>query len=361
MDERIKPGITRDNHFVPQALLRRWSTDGTNLHAYRLLVPDARVPEWEQKAIRGLAYQRDLYTLVADDKEVDDFERWIHTEFEQPAELVIPRVLADEKLTRGDWHTLVRFLAAQDVRTPRSFIESNERWQRTMSDFMNDQLRKGVEAFKAMKRTGKAPAQPAERNEFSELFRVSVEHPEDKSLKEANVVATLTTGRQFWVAQMRHVLRMGRPMEALLRHQWSIAQPASDEEWPLTDHPVVKLNYYGSGKYDFRGGWGKRGTEIMMPLSPRHLLYTHVGRNDGRRVQLSMELTKIVQRLLVERAHRWVFATKPFDWITALRPRKVDPNQFSAEAQAWQEWHPDQSRSERDLAASKTAPKAIGR
>jgi hypothetical protein len=59
------PGITRDNHYVPIGLLRHWTTDGTHLYAYRLLVSRAEVPEWSQKRVRGIAKQEDLYMTLA--------------------------------------------------------------------------------------------------------------------------------------------------------------------------------------------------------------------------------------------------------------------------------------------------------
>lgn len=52
--------IRRDNHFVPQAHLKRWSEDGVSIYARRLLVSHHDVPQWERKRIRGIAVQRDL-------------------------------------------------------------------------------------------------------------------------------------------------------------------------------------------------------------------------------------------------------------------------------------------------------------
>jgi len=78
------PNIARDSHYVPQATLRRWSEDGQHVQAYRILVSHSEVPEWTLRSIRGLAYQRDLYTTFAGGQELDEFERWIAKEYEEP-------------------------------------------------------------------------------------------------------------------------------------------------------------------------------------------------------------------------------------------------------------------------------------
>jgi hypothetical protein len=46
--------ITRETHYVPQATLRRWSEDGVNVWAYRVLAPSAIIDPWQQCAIKGL-------------------------------------------------------------------------------------------------------------------------------------------------------------------------------------------------------------------------------------------------------------------------------------------------------------------
>src|SRR5688572_3033152 len=72
MSRRPHQTIARDSHYVPRATLRRWSDDGTHVFAYQILVGSAKAPEWRRRAIRGLAYHRDLYTRFAGGQEVDD-------------------------------------------------------------------------------------------------------------------------------------------------------------------------------------------------------------------------------------------------------------------------------------------------
>ena len=78
--------ITHDNHFVPQLYLKQWSDDGIHIWAYRILVSHENVPEWDYRPISGVAYQRDLYTSYDNGQEVDDFEKWLETEFENPVQ-----------------------------------------------------------------------------------------------------------------------------------------------------------------------------------------------------------------------------------------------------------------------------------
>jgi len=299
------------------------------LFAYRLLVSNPRVPEWQPKYIRGLARQRDLYTVSSGNKELDDFERWISTEFEQPANVAVYKLEDGKRLKREDWHSIARFLAVQDVRTPRSFIESMRRWEQEMPNVLETTMREAVKEFESANKDGTVLKQNREHNEFSGLIKVDMERSPSPDSNQTIVQAEISMGRRWWIASMRHLLN--GVAEKLCDHQWSIAEPAGNTEWPLTDHPVLKLNYYGPGKYDFGGGWGRRGSEIMMPLTPRHLLFVHVGTDAGRKMTFTREQTMFLQELLVERAYRWVFATEPLEWVRRIRPRKVDAEAFADE------------------------------
>lgn len=344
MNKLPPPGITRDSHYVPMAALRRWSIDGTHLFAYRILVSTPTVPEWRRRPIRGLAYHRDLYTVFAGWQELDDFERWLSSEYEQPGLEAIDRLLCGSRLTPEDWRRMAQLVAAQDIRTPLSFIESMRRWDQEIPEVLDRTIRESIKRLEETKEQGVLLEQKSERNEFSDLLKVTIEPPIVPGSDQATVRAEVPAGRRLWIAAMRHLLT--GVANTLCRHRWSVAEPAGDAEWPLTDHPVLRLNYYNPGHYDFGGGWGNCRSEIMMPVSPRHLLYVQVGKKAPNRFAFSPEHTKLVQRLLVERAHRWVFATRPDEWVADVRPRTVDPKRLAAEAKAWDDWHQDQLQSE---------------
>src|SRR5699024_11588180 len=83
------------------------------------------------------------------------------------------------------------------------------------------------------------------------------------------------------------------------KRDWSSDVCSSD--LPTSDNPVINLNYYRKDKYDFNGGWGVDNTCIMMPLTPKHLLYTQVGYNGSiKHLDKSIEWTNFFVKLRSE-------------------------------------------------------------
>jgi hypothetical protein len=109
-------------------------------------------------------------------------------------------------------------------------------------------------------------------------------------------------------------------------------------EWVTSDNPVIKLNYYTPGVYDFNGGWGNEGTEIIFPLSPSLLLYTQVGKKD-KIVDISKEFSMMLNRIIVENAHRYIFALNPIEDMAENLPRVVNSSIYANEKLEWESWH----------------------
>ena len=131
--------------------------------------------------------------------------------------------------------------------------------------------------------------------------------------------------------------------------------PPDDLSWFTSDDPVVRLNYYGNGTYDFKGGWGNPGTEIFLPLSPRHLLYTKVGAYPPRRGSIvPCAKADMIRRFIAEHAHRFIFAASADIEVPGLRPRIVDAALLRDEREQWSRWNEDQTSAERSL--TRTVP-----
>jgi hypothetical protein len=149
--------------------------------------------------------------------------------------------------------------------------------------------------------------------------------------------AEVVMGREMWLWSLRHLLTS--TVEALVKHHWVILNPHPGSWWFTSDRPMVRLNFHSSDRYDFGGGWGSRGTELILPLSPKHLMYTKIGSKWTGATVLSPEQTLQLQRFVAERAHRWIIACGKPMRAEIFRPRRVDLDAFRSEMDAWKLWH----------------------
>jgi hypothetical protein len=174
-------------------------------------------------------------------------------------------------------------------------------------------------------------------------------HPERG---EGQIAVRALAGRRLWLNEVRRLMA-GPIRAAALGHEWSIVEPADDSTWVTSDHPVVRLNYYHSdGRYDLEGGWGRRNGNIVMPLSPRHMLYTQVGDRQPRRFTLDRNLTALLRKVQVESALDDVFADAPSRDVVMFRRRVVDADAYTQREKAWATWHEDQNRAELEFRAT---------
>lgn len=341
--------VTHNNHFVPQSYLRRWSDNERRIWCYRVLVPNKNVPEWQQKPVKGVAYQPDLYTNSIGELELDEFERWLEEEIETPAQNAIDKALIGDILTTSELEHLLRYVAAQDVRTPRHYLSSMQRWNDKLPELMQKTLDEAMYEFKVAKRTGKKliTEDTPEKNPFADVIKVKINRNGRPETNQPEISVSVLPGRRMWIDEQRHVLN--GIVKVLYKHSWVIVKAANNFEWLTSDNPVTRLNDYGDGRYDFKGGWNNKGSTIFMPLSPKYLLITEVGKDLKNRSTLSELLTIKIQKYTIENAYRMIFARKPMSYTNKLHPRIVDPKMYLEEQEAWRNWHSDQSKAEQDL------------
>jgi len=342
--------LQRNNHYVPCLYLKRFADAQQSVFVYRTLVSDFREPAWRKKPVGSIAYQRHLYVRSASGIESDDIEKWLNAEIETPAEEAFAKATSDARLYPSDWHNLIRFLAAQQLRTPASLSENLKRWNEMVPAVLDNTLQRSVRHLEATKNSGEAiRIQKAPNSEYIPLrVKTEIGEGEDFGLVRAEVVV----GRGLWFFALRHALTS--TVKALIEHRWTILVAPDDRTWFTTDDPVVPLNYYADGTYDFKGGWGSRGTEIFMPLSPHHLLYTKIGeRPPVRGSVVRRAVADMMRRFTAEHAHRLIIAASIDDTIAKFRPRTVNAELVRSEREQWHRWHEIQTTAERELMNSR--------
>jgi len=336
----------RDNHYVPCEYLKAWESSPGRLWLYRVLVSHANVPLWNEKSIRGVAYHAHLYTRLAVGGATDEIEQWFDREYETPAAEVLQKVVSNSRIQPSDWRVLIRFLAAEDVRTPARLVEFLRRWYESFPDFFQRTLEKSVEKLESMKARGEeirtAPFPQAD------YFPIRVTTEIEPGQEFGTIKAESVVGRALWLFSIKYLL--SKTAEVLQQHRWTIMAPPKGVEWFTSDDPVVRLNYYSHNKYNFSGSWKSKGTEIFMPIGPNHLLYTQVGSRPPKRgTQFSSEQAEIIRRCIAEHTHRFIFASKPDANIASLRLRTVSAELLKDEEAQWSKWHKEQTESEKKL------------
>lgn len=106
-----------------------------------------------------------------------------------------------------------------------------------------------------------------------------------------------------------------------------------------SDYPLLRLNYYASGEYNSTGGFGSKGTEIILPLSPTDLLFAQVGIPTRLDDDCSIEQTYLIKRFIAEHAFRWIVAARPVRHALWFKPRRVSLQQYNAEQKERKEYH----------------------
>lgn len=335
--------FSKDNHYVSQGYLKQWESSPGKVFLYHLLVSHKNVPLWVERSIKGIGYHQHLYTRQVAGVQSDEIEGWFSTEFESPAENSIQRVVTEDRLTPDDWCKLVRFLAMHDVRTPANLIDffkgnAGEYIQNAMDEILMNL----PEKLEEMKKNGVATPIIDERSAaFPLKVTTEIKDGEEFGLLKAETAI----GRATWLWRIQHLLN--NTSKVLHRHKWTIMHPAAGMSWFTTDNPVIRLNYGSSRNYNFNGGWGSKGTEILLPLSPQHMLYTKVGHKPPTRgTRFTTDQTNTVRRLMAEHAHRFVFGDIADTEVAIYRPRIVNAEFFKGEERQWQRWHEEQTESE---------------
>jgi hypothetical protein len=338
---------THDNHFVPQWYLKQWADTSGLVWSYRLLVSHSSVPTWQQNRPRGIAFRRDLYTSVRGDTESDEFEKWVEREFEAPAQTALQRVLNGQNLQPHHWQDLGKYALCQQLRTPQDFLESKERWKQTLPEIMNQTLQKATRLAEEHHQKGEPLPQPTSRRgkHLRDAFKITVRPNARPETKEGEIKVTLLMGRELWLQQQRHLLDGVGQIAA--KHSWSIVEPAGDAVWFTSDQPVVRMNYREDG-IDLKGGWGKARGNILMPLSPHHLLFTEIGEDLPPQIRFNEEQTSEILGALALRAHRMIFADHRLRLVEQLRPRIVDSEAFKQEEEDWAGWHRNQTMAQHE-------------
>ena len=334
--------LTHRNHYIPRFYLKNWSLDGKTIHTYSILVSNSKVPYWTQQSIKNSAVWSDFYTRIEGDKEIDDFEHWFDREFETPAKPVFDKLLNGQKISYEESVVISHYVFAQFVRTPAAYLRLTEQNIKLFPKILEEttakinreaeKIRKGYPAFQFQKTV---------RESF---FPMKVTVDKEQSLVEIKAVV----GRGSYLDNLKHLL--SSTLKVAEHHDWRVLHASEDISFPTSDDPVICLNYRNADDYDLKGGWGRKNCNILMPLSPRLILFTQVGaKGPYKDLDHSPYYSKLFRRMIIQHAHRYVYSDRPQKGMLELNARVVNAQLYEREKQEMAGWHIEQIQAERNL------------
>lgn len=325
------------NHFVPEVYLKNWANTDGKLEVYKLLVPHKNVKLWKPHSPSAIGWQKHLYTRVIAGEENDEIEDWFNSEYEAPAESAIKKAINDQKLTPRDWEILIRFLAAQDVRTPNALLN----FLKIEEEFIGDILKKNLEdtAEKMMSDDFQEYLMTDKKKNTDDELPLKLSFYHDHKEKTIRIKAKTYTGRKSWLFLIKGILN--NHMDSLTNQRWTIVKPAKNHSFFTSDNPVVKFNYRKQGDYDLDGTWIRKKANIIFPLSPYHAMLTEIDSKNPvmRGTRLSDYHTNEVREFIANNAHRYIFSQNIDQNIVDLRPRTVDIEHYLNEKRQIETWH----------------------
>lgn len=347
----------RDSHFVHRGYLKRWARADGKLAVHRLLVSHPNVRLWSWSSTKSIAYHEHLYTRSTPDGEDDGVERWLDREFESPAEDALERATTGRQLTPAHWHALSRFVAAQDVRTPKRMRWYLDRMSAMLPEMLESTLQRSIQQFESAS-SGTRPPSPGAPRVAAADFPVRVVVERNSGGEGGTLGAEVLVGRAMWLWGLEHLLTS--TLKVLARHRWTVVHPPKGKAFFTTDAPVLRLTFNSETDYGLDGGWGRPGAEILLPLSPDHMLYTQIERKvPTRGTRLEVKQFELICRCLAENADRFVFASAEDPTIVRYRGRIVDAARFKAEADELVHCHERQWEAELEFSEARRKTQAM--
>lgn len=327
MEEIIK----RHNHYVPEMYLNNWAHE-KRIYSYQLLVSHNNVPLWNHSAVKNTASIDNLYVRVSKGNEIDDFENEF-MKYETAAKEPLLKACTDQRMTPNDWHELIGFVATQIVRTPAFFFRTKDKMKEFLPTILDDIGKK-----LAILTPEEIKQHSHKKTSADDLIPAAVRLTDIKPDNDHRYVEIKTiAGKSLWLFSIDHLIK--KTASILHEHKWSIISASNGIKWPTSDDPVLCLNYYGKNDYDFWGGWGNPGSEIIMPISPRKALYTQVGKKHSPRLNYTYEESLLLKKLITEHAFMYVYASDQDVEIPLFRPRIVDIEEYRRIMKELSEWH----------------------
>lgn len=291
--------LKRDNHFVSQCYLKYWTDNDGKLLVYKKIIPHINCNKPSKRFPSQVGKLYNFYIRYDGNEEKDDLEDLFNFSFENELGNILKKINEDiklEKLSENESDILMKFVAVQRYKTIDGLNRIKEMSEKVLPKVMKDSIDSMKQSTSLVKHTS---------NSNIELpIKVNAIEKKDNIL---DISIEAVNGKTFWLMQMENI--MENLYKTLKKHKWKILKSPKGLYWYTSDNPVLTLNYYGSGKYDFHGGFDSKGSNIIVPLTPKHLLITEIGCEEMPKMNIAtVPFYQRIQRFICENATNDIYS-----------------------------------------------------
>lgn len=339
---------SRDNHFVPQFYLKRWSTNGNTVWDYRTIIHHPNEPIWKRSSIKNSACWKDLYTQhgqEAIDTKIEDF---FSDCIETPSLTAFQKIDNGESPSSRDIDVLVNLLIAQLFRTPYAMVKEAQIIRKSFAKV----AQKTAKTVSLELNSGRITPNTMNRGDCSENQPFPTTPLSFKMDSFNNEIhASTTLGRQQFLSAFGN-LYYGAVGKTLRSYLWRIIQMPIGVELPTSDNPVVVFGINPlNGHMVFDVGIGTPKAIIVFPLDTRHMLFTQVGVTACQLLQFEPDTHHLdfFIRAIIQNAGLHIFAKKQLRSIQNIRPREINPEKATELLKVRQQWDEIQNKVDENL------------
>ena len=337
MEKMRKQGHIK-NHYVPQFYLRNWYS-AQKIQVYNNLVSHEKVPLFQEKETSQICFMNHLYTTDAERNDYDAFENWLNDKVESPYKRTQDKILLDQRLGYEDYQNISRFVLAQYFRVPKyyavNFMRVVNGFDKTFEDIVLDLTKKLEKGIKH-----KIPIQASIEIESIGTIPIITKFEEKEGQNYLRTEALM--GRNTWIFMIQRMADKNR--DKIRQYKWQIIKALEGCEWFTSDNPVTLLNFRSKEDYDFEGVWKTKHTVVLMPISPKYLLFCEVGCRQS--FINSIDMQNFFNKCIIENSFLQVYSTKPSNFIAQTRQRTVNTEEYKRIYNMLSNWHNKQADGE---------------
>ncbi len=302
--------IPKNHHFVPQWLLRRFTTADGALYVY----DTEKQRKWGVANTESAGSENDFHTikLKGGVKDRSTIENWITEHVDTPGADSTAGLLNRESLTHRRALSFMRFVSAQIHRTPTSL--------RQISDLITPVMQESIKRMAT----------------YDQGFRSSVSARLIAGGTSAEIIeqmlAAAASGEMVGSPSRDYVLLLALNQvvptaKVLCQMHWQyLSVPHGDDDLIIGDHPVTLTNSGSDDGPPSPLGIQNPNIEIAVPLSRRMVAIARWTGEAGYGTLLS-GMSKLINERMMRWANRFVYASADSDALleNAVMLRRSGP------------------------------------